>query len=65
MSDNKFDLMRQAVSEAQHTMSAVDSQANNLANMLEGRLRKVQPWVLARLKKELSQFNAHTGKWKN
>lgn len=64
MSMNAYDTMRQAMREANATMSAADSVANQMADMLIGRLRKCQSWYLKKLKKELSQYNAHTGKWK-
>lgn len=63
--ENKFDLMRAAMSEARQTMRAADNQANAMADMLDGRLRKVNPRYLAKLKKQLKDFNAHTGRWKN
>ena len=61
---NKFDEMRQAVSEARQTLSAADDVANAMAILLEGRLRKVNDWNLKKLKAELRDFNAHTGKWR-
>jgi hypothetical protein len=60
-----FDVMRRAVAEAKETMSAADQMANQLAGLLRGRLRHVQPWHLKALKKELQNFNAHTGRWKD
>lgn len=61
---NKFDEVREAVREAQTTMDAVDSVAGNMAGLLRGRLRHVRNTTyLAQLKKELSKFNAHTGRW--
>lgn len=62
---NKFDEMRAAIAEARQTMCAADSQANAMADILIGRLRNVSPYALARLKKELQEFNAHTGRWKS
>ena len=61
---NNWDLMREAVQEAKNTMHAADSMANQVAGILCGRLRKVNSWQLKKLKRELSQFNSHTGKWK-
>ena len=54
-----------SIREAEETLKAADDNATQMARILKGRLRKV--WnseTLASLKKELSQFNAHTGKWK-
>ena len=62
---NPFDEMRAAVSNAQSTLNAADEAAKTMAVLLKGRLRKVSPWVLAALKRELSEFNAHTKEWKS
>lgn len=63
---NKFDEMSAAVQEAEHTMRVVDRLACKMARMLIGRLRRVDnQWTLAKLKKELNSFNAHTGCWKD
>lgn len=74
---NKFDLMRDAVSEAEVTLRAADRMAVDMAQMLLGRLRSVNngsyhpnmsDWrrdrLLAALKRELKDFNSHTYKWK-
>lgn len=61
---NHYDTMRQAMREAQHTMSAADSVAETMADMLRGRLRKVSAPTLVRLKKELDGFDAHRKVWK-
>lgn len=50
--------------DADHTMRAADSVANSMADAIQGRLRKVSRHTLKKLKRELSQFNAATGKWK-
>jgi hypothetical protein len=62
--NNPFDEVRTAVNQARELFRAADDQANNMAALLEGRLRKVNPYWLKRLKKELHDFNAATGKWK-
>jgi len=61
---NTFDQMREAMREAQTTMRAADSVADTMAEMLRGRLKKVRRWHLAALKRELRDFNMHTGEWK-
>lgn len=61
---NPFDAVRDAVREAENLNRAVDNQSNALAELLRGRLRTVTPYHLATLKRELQQFNAHTGIWK-
>ena len=60
---NKFDEMREAMREARSTMYAADNIANDMADMLEGRLRKVSGWKLKKLKRELKKFNMHTQRW--
>lgn len=63
---NKFDEMRQAVQEAKNTLDAADSVADDLARMLIGRLHRVQSsYTLAKLKRELRDFNMHTSSWKS
>ena len=61
--------MRQAISEAENTMNRADYCATDLAKLLKGRLRQVDVgwngFPLKELKKELQNFNAVTGKWKD
>lgn len=59
-----YKMMREAFDEVKRMSSAADSMANTIADILVGRLRKVNHYHLKRLKKELSQYNAHTGEWK-
>lgn len=61
---NVFDQMREAVNAAAKTMSAADNVAGEMARLLRGRLRKVSPWVLVQLKRELQEFDAHRKCWK-
>ena len=74
---NRFDLMRDAVKEAETTMRAADRMAVDMAAMLVGRLQAVNnksyhpsisDWqrtdILRALKRELKNFDATTGKWK-
>jgi len=62
--------MNRAVVEAERTIKYRDSLVADMAHALKGRLR-VMPDVwrnretLAALKKELTQFNAKTMRWKN
>lgn len=63
---NAFDDVRAAVEAAEIQLRAADTVATNMAFLLCGRLRKVQPaYVLRDLKKELANFNAQTGQWKD
>lgn len=64
---NIYDDMHAAVRLAEHTLKAADKEATAMAKLLIGRLRKVEDWnhsTLKSLKKELDQFNARTGQWK-
>lgn len=61
-----------AVEDAKTTMYRADQMAKNVAPLMVGRLRFVSKddmWsshqTLKALKKELSQYNARTGKWNN
>lgn len=57
--------MRQSLQEAKNTLNTADTVSTDMAQMLVGRLHKV--WdnrALAKLKRELQDYNAHTGKWK-
>ena len=62
---NQFDQMRAAVKEARTTLYAADNANHQIARILVGRLRQCNHIQLAELKKELKQFNAHTGVWKS
>ena len=60
---NKWDEMREAFKEAEIAVKAADAITNDMARMLRGRLRKVDGWLLADLKRELRDFNIHTSRW--
>lgn len=64
MSENAWDRMRAAMSEARATMEAADDFANGAAQLCVGRLRRVHSGTLKALKRELRDFNIHTGEWK-
>lgn len=53
-----------ALNEAESWMRALDNYANLMARLLSGRLRKVDADILRKLKRELSQFDGNTRKWK-
>lgn len=61
-----FDEMQQAVNQAKGTLSLADKFVAQMANMIAGRLRKGGVWgsTLCALKRELADYNMHTGKWK-
>ena len=56
-----------AVQEARQTIRNGDIVARRLASIVAGRLRMsdVDIWVLKELKRELRDFNIHTGTWKD
>lgn len=62
---NHFDMMRAAIADARQVHSAADAYAHALAEMLVGRLRRVNShMVLRALKNELRAYNPHTNRWR-
>jgi len=55
-----------ARAQAEHQLRLADKAVKEAANLIRGRLRSsgVSNWVLDELKKELKDYNMHTGKWK-
>ena len=62
---NAFDQMRDAIAQAKQMESAVAANANEMAELIAGNLRRVRPHTLKRLKRELRSFNIHTEKWRD
>lgn len=62
--DNPFDAVRSAVGEAKMLHRAVKEQVDSMIELIDGNLRNASPYRLKRLKRELHDFNAHTGGWK-
>jgi len=58
-----FDI-KDKVDEAKRTLSYADDMADQMARFLKGRLRHCDGYVLADLKRELRDFNAHTKTWR-
>lgn len=58
--------MENAVDDARRTLAQADRAAARMAGMLRGRLRTgdIPSYVLRDLKRELANFNMHTGEWK-
>lgn len=56
--------MQVAINEAQKTLSQADRVAQQMGRLLQGRLKNISPYVLEQLKRELRDFNMHTGKWR-
>jgi len=62
----QFSEMRSAVCEAEQTVRLADAMAANMTRLIVGRLRNVHDSdLLSALKKELSNYNVRTGKWKS
>ena len=62
---NPFDDIRRAVNDASQQLRAADETATDLAKLLDGRLHRVNSsYTLGKLKRQLKDFNIHTGKWK-
>jgi hypothetical protein len=61
---NTYDMER-AVNETREQIKEADRLATSLANILRGRLRHVNSaGALKELKRELRDYNIHTGTWK-
>ncbi len=62
----KWEELDEAVCEAQQTLNLADDHVRSMAKMVIGRLQQadVRNSVLTALKKELRDYNIHTGKWK-
>ena len=62
---NAVDQMKDAIASARLTQRAADSNTAEMASMVAGRLRPAgaSVGVLRALKRELRDFNIHTGSW--
>lgn len=60
--------IHQALSQAKATLAAADEVSDQLAQLLDGRLKRVTTWrggqALARIKRELKDFDSRTQTWK-
>jgi hypothetical protein len=56
-----------AIEDARRTINHADRVTRELCGLLAGRLRaaEVSDYVLKQLKRELSNFNIHTSRWKD
>ena len=57
--------LRHAKNDLDDKIRAADDAADDAARLICGRLRSVDACALKKMKKELTQFNAHTGEWKS
>lgn len=53
-----------AFQDAKQTLRVADENAEYMADILVGRLRKCSGWTLAKLKRELKDFNPQRRTWK-
>jgi hypothetical protein len=62
-----YDDMEQAVRDAENTLRIADAVVSKIAYTIKGRLRRSNTagWILADIKRELRDFNIHTGTWKD
>ena len=62
-----FDVMNAGIEDAKLTLQRADRVTGTMASIIRGRLRQgnIPSYVLADLKRELNNYNMHTGKWKN
>ena len=56
--------MRREINQAGTVLRNADNVANDIAQLLPGRLKHVDSYTLKKLKIELKKFNAHTGTWR-
>jgi hypothetical protein len=61
---NPWDDIRAALAATRATDEAVKGNARAMGDLLVGKLRHVSNDTAARMKRELADFNIHTGKWK-
>ncbi len=62
--NNAYDELTDAIAATKSVQSAVRYHSTAMASLLVGNLRSVtRSDYLKALKKELAQYNIHTGKW--
>jgi hypothetical protein len=59
-----FTAIREAVIQSRQLNRAVEQNAYAMGSLLKGKLRYCSRSDLVAMKKELSEFNMNTGKWK-
>ena len=62
--DSAWDTMRDAMAEARAIFNSANQYAAQMAMMIRGRLRECSADDLRAIKRELRDFNIHTGEWK-
>lgn len=61
---NAADSVRTLISETKVLRRAVEDNADVMAELLRGQLRSVSSRHLDALKRELRDYNIHTGNWR-
>jgi len=58
--------VKNAVERAKRDIYRADQCVNDMAELCAGKLQSsnVGAWALTKLKRELANFNIHTGRWK-
>lgn len=62
---NPWDELRAALSQARELERATENYAFQMGRMLRGKLHHCSNDDVAALKRELADYNIHTGKWRN
>ncbi len=57
--------IQREINRAKQTIRAADNVASDIAEILPGRLRHVSGSVLAKLKRELRDFDSRTFEWRD
>jgi len=60
-----YDEAIEAINDARRTLNKADELVRNLGNLMPGRLKLMNYSTLKKLKRELKNFNMHTGQWTN
>jgi len=60
-----YDEAIEAINDAKRTLNKADELVKNLGHLMPGRLKLMSYSTLKKLKKELKNFNMHTGQWNN
>ena len=62
----EFHEMHEAIKDARQTINRADQFKNQMAGLFVGQLQasRIGDYTLCRLKRELRNYNMHTGLWK-
>jgi len=62
--NNPFTAMQEAIAQSRQLNRAIEQNSYALGYLLRGNLRYCSRRDLVAMKKELADYNMHTGKWK-